>query len=374
MAKRFIKIFLAGAFLTAAGAMFWWVLAVPGVLLLLLGLISFILFSFQNKNLLREKSRVQEIIRESDKKTGLISATGKNREVGNCSFTVLLENHVKKEQAGDSREGSHNRISNQHGLSIYLEKLGLNFLMDTGPDATAFNNARALGIDITRIQGVFISHGHFDHGGGLDYFLKNNRQAPVYLSEKAIKEEYYAKVAGVIKRELSLDHYLLDEHPDRFVFIKEFTEIAPGVWVIPAMDQHHPLPSGNRMLYRKTTRGLEQDDFDHEQALVIKQEEGLVVYSGCCHNGVLNVMDTVKKHFPGEKVKAILGGFHLYNPVLLKMEEKKEEVSSLGKRLNEKEFEKCFTGHCTGGEAYSILEEELGDRLVYFYTGASFKL
>ncbi|MFO7953116.1 MAG: hypothetical protein R6U91_10000 [Bacillota bacterium] len=98
MAKKFIIIFLAGAVLTVAGAMFWWVLAIPGILLLLIGLMLAILFSIQKNNIEREKSKVQEIIRQSEKKTGSFSEAEKNSEGGNSSFTVLLENHVKKGQ------------------------------------------------------------------------------------------------------------------------------------------------------------------------------------------------------------------------------------------------------------------------------------
>ena len=256
-------------------------------------------------NLAREAKSSQEVIRESEKNLPEAAA-------GRTRFTVLVENNLREGLAG---------LKSAHGISIFVERDGKSFLLDTGPGDEFYHNAVALGKKIEDVDFAFISHGHYDHGGGLALFLEKNGKAPVYLSRQAMEERHVAKIAGVIKKDVSIDPELARKYPGRFKYTEGKTEIAEGIFAVSGIGHAHPLPSGNAILFRDSGNGLVPDDFAHEQALVIRERDGLIVFSGCCHNGVLNVIDAVKTQFPGEAVKAVIGGFHLYNPVMARMDE-----------------------------------------------------
>lgn len=312
----------------------------------------------RKKNLAREKRSSQDVIRESERNLSA-KAGGKTR------LTVLVENNMK-----DGLQG----LQPAHGIAILVEREGKMLLLDTGPGEEFIMNAAALGKKIEDVDFAFISHGHYDHGGGLARFLEKNTKAPICLSRLAVEERHFAKLAGVIRKDVSIDAGLAARYPGRFRYIDRVTEISPGIFIIPDIGHVHRMPSGNSIIFKESGGTLVPDDFAHEQVLVIQDRDGLVVFSGCCHNGVLNVVDAVAEHFPGAPVKAVIGGFHLYNPVVAKMDEKPDEVKALGGKMAGHNVKKFISGHCTGMEAFLLLKNTLGDRLEYFSTGMEFTL
>ena len=98
------------------------------------------------------------------------------------------------------------------------------------------------------------------------------------------------------------------------------------------------------------------DDFSHEQSLVFDAEDGLVIFNSCSHGGADNIINEVKAAFPGEKIKAIIGGFHLFT-------RREEEVRELARSIRATGIQQVYTGHCTGDRAYAVLSDELGDMI-----------
>lgn len=257
----------------------------------------------------------------------------------------------------------------EHGLSLYIDANDQQILFDTGISGKFRQNAQNLNVNTANVSHAVISHHHFDHGGGLATFFEENRKAKVYL-RNSITEQFYLDIFGLIRRSVGLDEALFKQHPQRFVLVDQFFEIAPDVFILTKIGIRNKLPEGNRHLFIGTGSTKRLDDFEHELILVIKQNTGLVVFTGCSHHGILNMLDSVLEHFPGQTIKAVFGGFHLIDlPLINSMAGSKGDIEELGEVILKYPVEKVYTGHCTGIKAYRILKEVMGEKLEYFATG-----
>lgn len=258
----------------------------------------------------------------------------------------------------------------EHGLSLFIRSKDQQILFDTGISGNFLQNAQKLKVDLTQVTQAVISHHHFDHGGGLITFLNANTRGKVYLRSSQT-EQFSLNVFGLLKRPVGLDETLLQQQAHRLNYVSQFEEIAPGVFLLTKIGKRHPMPKGNRHLYMGVGSAKKLDDFEHELILVIQQDTGLVVFTGCSHHGILNMLEAVLKHFPGQTIKAVFGGFHLIDlPLLNTLGGSPSEVAELGRAILKYPVEKIYTCHCTGPKAYRILKAELETKLEYFATGS----
>ena len=265
-------------------------------------------------------------------------------------------------------------LSSEWGLSLCIEFNDHSILFDTGATGAFVDNAKHLSVPVDSFDVAILSHHHFDHGGGLKRFFELNSKAKVYLAD-APDGECFIKIMGVLKKYIGLDRNLIDHHRERFMFINEPTEILPDVFIFPKIIATHPKPSGNKHLYLKTEGTLFPDEFSHEIVMAIKENGKLVIFTGCSHNGILNMIDTVAKKFTDVPVKAVIGGFHLVaSPPFHFMAGKKKDVEHLGKSILNYPVEVTYTGHCTGKKAFNILKSVMGDRLKDMRTGSTFNI
>lgn len=247
-------------------------------------------------------------------------------------ITVLIENSAP--------EG----LIREHGLSFYLEYRGGHYLLDAGESGAFLLNAQRLGVDLSRVERAALSHGHYDHGDGFTAFFRVNRAAQI-CARPAVRED------DVLDGEhVGLNPGLFRRHARRFDLDDGPRELAEGLHLIP-------------------------DAVRHEQSLAAETAEGLVVLNSCCHAGVDHILDGIRAHFPGQPIRAVLGGFHLMGPGgTATLGPAPEEVRSLARRLrDELDVQEICTGHCTGAPAYALLAGELGDRLRPLTTGAAFE-
>ena len=220
------------------------------------------------------------------------------------------------------------------------------------------------------MDAAVISHQHFDHGGGLARFLEVNTRAKVYLREAPLADRRFRAFA-VLDRPIGLDLDLVERHRDRIEFVSDTAEIAPGVFLLTAIGSAHQRPRGNRRLFVRQDAGFASDPFDHELLMVVREDDGMVVFTGCSHSGVLNLIDAAIEAFPETPIKAVFGGFHLIGlPFYDSMAASRRDVEALGRQILERVSGPVFTGHCTGKKAFPILEGVMGDRLKTFPTGA----
>ena len=272
---------------------------------------------------------------------------------------VLLDNRV---QDAD--------LETEHGLSIFLESQGQKWLLDTGKTDKFLRNAESLGINVKDIDFVFISHGHSDHIGGLPAFLVMNSKAKVVVSEKALTQKFFSTTNGL--KSLGID-FDFTSYKDRFIYVDDFVDFGKGVYIVPCINDKYSHPTGNESLYKDGGFGFQHDDFDHELAVCFGTTE-LLVYTGCAHNGIMNILDKVKSYIQ-LPVSCLIGGFHLIDSSEMEFFENNEELDEISKSI-QKEYPDAFlyTGHCTGNQAFKRMKLVLGPHLSAFYTGFSMEV
>jgi 7,8-dihydropterin-6-yl-methyl-4-(beta-D-ribofuranosyl)aminobenzene 5'-phosphate synthase len=266
-------------------------------------------------------------------------------------------------------------LATESGLSLLIEKDDKKILFDTSLSPKMIQNAHKLNIPLDEMDICIISHGHFDHVGGLEEFMKINKKAKIYM-RKGVDEAYFAKF-GPIKKFVGVPPQIFENFKNRIEIIDQNLEPLPGVHLITEIKRTRPLGKGNLKLRQLTEKGLVQDDFQHELAMCLteKPNEGIVI-TGCSHNGVLNMVDSVKNSLPTINITTVLGGFHMMTIPFLKnnMAGTPQEVRSIAQEFQTYDFKKVYTMHCTGMKAFGILKSVLGEILEYLHGGTCIEI
>jgi len=257
-------------------------------------------------------------------------------------------------------------LKSEHGLSIYIETPKHKVLFDLGPKDVFIHNAKKLGIDLAEIDTVIISHGHFDHGGALANFLKVNSKAKIYIHKLAF-EPYYIKIF-LFKVYIGLDKKLAGN--SRFILTDDTVRIDDELFIFSDVEGTFGTKSNN-VLLKKTASGYVKDDFAHEQNLIVTVDGKAVLFSGCSHKGIENILRTAKKYQPS--IQAVFGGFHLYSPAT-KSTEPPEVLQQLTVELSAHKDVVFYTGHCTGASAFDNMRSSMGEKLRHLSTGATVEI
>lgn len=255
---------------------------------------------------------------------------------------------------------SKDNLAGEWGLSIYIEYAGKNILLDAGATDLFLKNAEGLGLALGHVDYAVLSHAHYDHANGMEAFFGNNEKASFYLRD-GCGENCYAK-RWLFRRYIGISKGVLEKYRDRIVYVKGDYSLLPGVTLIPHRTEGlSEIGKKNHMVIR-TKSGWKPDDFSHEQSLVFETAEGLVVFNSCSHGGADNIIREVSAVYPGQRIRAMVGGFHLYGKPA-------KEVRAFAGRVKETGIEMVYTGHCTGKQPFQVLKEELGDRVHQLHTG-----
>ena len=254
----------------------------------------------------------------------------------------------------------------RHGLSVLVETRETCLLFDLGPDGTFEKNARAMGIDLSQIRLAVISHGHRDHGGGLDVFKKICPAGQIFMTRKATGR-FFVHAPGQPPRDISPDKEQLADPQCRF--IEEDTRISDTLSLFTGFEKTFFVPRGNNTLFREGKDGkLMPDDFDHELALLVHEDEKRVLFTGCSHSGISNMVSTVLHRTGLDHIDLVVGGCHLFNPTTGETEPCRH-LDSLARELAALGSTRFYTGHCTGAKAFAYLKKSLGRRLIPLSTG-----
>lgn len=261
----------------------------------------------------------------------------------------------------------------EHGLSVYIEAGDRRILFDLGASDICLQNAKRMKVDLEQVDTVVISHGHYDHTGGVPSFCESNKRAKIYVHEKAFATAYGVE-NGKLDREPCSIRWTKQQHAklsDRLFLTQGITWISEDIVVSGTI----PKPKGyipTEAFYIKQEDGsLTADPMEHEQFLAIRanddhgKSKGIFIFSGCSHNGVIPCIQYAKPLFPGERILGLLAGMHLYNS-------NAEIRSQILGEVAAGEMDYILPVHCTGILAICDLRRLIGERCIPAGAGDSF--
>lgn len=283
------------------------------------------------------------------------------------------------------------RLRGEFGLSLLVQCAHATILFDMGASSLFAENAAILGVDLEGVDCAVLSHAHYDHGGGMEAFFDINKHSVLYHGQ-GVAGGYYGHVRAKIPtllqplaahipdtltfcRYIGVESAVLTAQQHRLDGVSGCREICPHVFVLTDICADYALPAGNTFLLEEVDGALQKDRFLHELILVVVEEDGLVIFTGCGHRGILNMVQTVRHHFSDVPIKGVVGGFHLARrPGKPDHAGTAADIAQIADVFDQVGVRTVATGHCTGAGACDILRQRLDDRFVELTTGRRFSL
>lgn len=275
-------------------------------------------------------------------------------------------------------------IEAEHGLSLFIERGNDRLLFDVGLSGMFARNAMALGCPIERVDSLILSHGHYDHTGGLVDFFTLNQESKIYITPTTFRA-YFSMRGNALFQNIGTKRFDRDERlASRFIVNKGVLSPGEGITLFSDVSKISKIPDSNIKLYSwDDSDGVEapvgvgefifpesrivHDLFLHEQNLVVTTEDGKVaLFVGCSHCGIVNILGR-SEELLGRAPDYVVGGFHLSIPSLGETISY-DQLDLIAEELKRRPC-RYYTGHCVSYEAYERLKPILGDQISYFGSG-----
>ncbi|MFA5424093.1 MAG: MBL fold metallo-hydrolase [Phycisphaerae bacterium] len=251
-------------------------------------------------------------------------------------ITVLIDNF-----------SSRSDVLTEHGLALWIEYNGKNILFDTGQSNAIIKNAQKLGIDLSKTNVIVLSHGHYDHTGGLSGVLDFARNAQVYLHSDALEAKYGCKdgmsrYIGMCRESKQRLSEMLKS--GRVTYTNNATAICDGAVITGQVSRKNEYEDTGGEFYNDESCCVITDTLMDDQSLFFESPKGLVVVCGCAHSGIVNTLNYISTLTKQNKIYAVIGGMHLVNAGAERIE---KTISTFEKY----DIQKIAPMHCTGDEA-----------------------
>jgi len=262
-------------------------------------------------------------------------------------ITTLVENTVAQ---------SGKKLIGEHGLSFYIEMESNKILFDTGQNLAIANNAQVLGIDLSLVDTVILSHGHYDHTGGLKSLLACNRDFTLYAHPDVFGQKVKGADDNFKYIGIPVEKNFLEEKGIEIKLGKKAVQIAPGIMTTGEIPLENDFEGLESVFYIKKQNGVIADTLTDDQAVILDTDKGLTVLLGCSHRGVINTLNHVARLTGKKSIHALLGGLHLGKASEAKLSKIMDHLRGFG-------LEKIGVGHCTGTRAFVALSNEFPNRV-----------
>lgn len=281
-------------------------------------------------------------------------------------LTTLIENHKDKEK----------KYEGEHGFSILIENTepgqSIRLLMDTGQSGLFYDNAVEMGISLENLDGLFISHAHYDHAGGVKRLVEEVHVEKMYVGKDFFQKKYYEKKDGTLKDiGIAFSRQDVENVCVEVCEMQEnMKEVFPGVTVYRNFDSVVDYEVLNlHFLVKDFEKGEEkygQDNFTDEIVLTLDIADGIIVIAGCSHPGIINILKTIEKR-SGKRIRGIVGGTHL-------VEADEERFIKTIADLKKMNLDFIAVSHCTGEENLEKIKEAFGEKFIFNCTGNIIKI
>ncbi|MFW6066444.1 MAG: MBL fold metallo-hydrolase [Planctomycetota bacterium] len=231
----------------------------------------------------------------------------------------------------------------EHGLAVLVSGLGAMYLFDTAATADVLmDNCRWLGVDLSAVDGVAVSHGHYDHTGGLGEVVRMRDQTPLYAHPRAFSRRWSDR-SGQPLKDISCPFALEELCAEGAVLHAVRAPELVEDWALLSGPIGGQMPAGESFVVRRDDE-IVPDTFEDELCLLLRGTRGWVVLTGCCHRGLENTLRTARFLTHNEPLQAVVGGLHLRSAT-------DEQLQHTADVLEAYDGPDLYCGHCTGRRA-----------------------
>jgi 7,8-dihydropterin-6-yl-methyl-4-(beta-D-ribofuranosyl)aminobenzene 5'-phosphate synthase len=269
-------------------------------------------------------------------------------------ITTLIENNPDEQ----------GELYNEHGLSLFIEINGTKILFDTGKSGNFLKNAKSLNKNLDDLDFCIISHGHYDHSGGVKKLISKTSKYPKFIvGEEFFKLKFKTmNTPEYLFNGNSFDEEFLRKNNIELVKVKEdLIYLTDDIIVFHHFSKYTDYEKRNSRFYLKENEEYIPDDFDDEVVLGMNTEKGLVIVVGCSHVGIVNILKTISERFD-IPIYAVIGGTHL-------IEADEFRLQKTIDTLKEMKIQLIALSHCTGEEGIKYMRQVLKQQFLYNNTG-----